>query len=197
MALPPLATVADLDDRGVTVDSSETRVVETALAAASAEIRDAAGCPISQTTSTVEVEAPSGPWLRLPAPPVETVTEVALDGQTVSDWRLVAGTLWRRAGWLPQHGPGVVTVTYTHGLPTVPEDLVHLVCRIAATTLMAYRSAPDGSALTVDTVTSERIGDYSVNYDNDGKTTEVELSDRLRSRIAARFGNSAGMVGTR
>ncbi|MFM9815823.1 hypothetical protein ACKI16_46040, partial [Streptomyces scabiei] len=89
MALDPLATVADLEARGLTVDPSETTVVETFLAEASAAVREAAGVPISQTVSTVALEGPdNSQWLTLPGPPILSVSAVEIDGVAVTDWRL-------------------------------------------------------------------------------------------------------------
>jgi hypothetical protein len=197
VALSPLATVADLTARGVTVDVSETAFVGVYLAVASAAVREAAGVPISQTTSTIDVEGVATRWLHLPGPPVTAVASVELDGEPVTDWRLRSGQLWRACGWSPGSEPSEVTVTYTHGLPTVPSDIVDLVCRIAAATLIAYRSQPDGEGLAAKDVRSERIGDYSVQYGDGGRITEVELPDYLREQLRARFGGGVAVVKSR
>lgn len=197
MALTLLATVADLTARGLTVQPSETEVAGVYLGVATAAVREAAGCPISQTTSTVTVEGEPSPWQSLPGPPVTAVASVQVDGKPVTDWRLIGGRLWRAGGWSPGAEPSEVTVTYTHGLPTVPADIVDLVCRIAAATLIAYRSQPDGEGLAAKDVRSERIGDYSVQYGDSGRITEVELPEYLREQLAARFGGGATLVRSR
>ncbi|MFJ9558054.1 hypothetical protein ACIRPH_29975 [Nocardiopsis sp. NPDC101807] len=196
MALPALATLDDLAARGVSVGDAETVRVETFLASASAAVRDAAGCAISETTSTISLPGDGEPWLSLPAPPVTAVDEVLVDAQAVTDWRLVGGWLWRPSGWQPTV-PCEVTVTYTHGLPEVPADLVDLVCRIAAAILVASRSSEDGTGIAAGDIRSERIGDYSVTYGDDGGITELELPDHLRRRLAARFGGGIGLVRSR
>jgi hypothetical protein len=197
VALAPLATVADLVALGVAVDASEETLVEGYLTAASSAIRNAAGSPISETTSTIAIEGEPEQRLRLPGPPVTAVATVEIDGSAVTDWRLRSGSLWREQGWSPGCTPSEVTVTYTHGLPEVPADITMLVCRIAATTLMAYRSAPDGSGLAAREVQQERIGDYFVTYGDDGGITELELPERTRNRLAARFGNTAALLRSR
>lgn len=197
MALAPLATVADLTARGVAVAPDEDPIVQTYLDVASAAVRGAAGSPISQTTSTVALEGTPQVWLHLPGGPVTAVTDAALDGRPVTDWRLRTGQLWRGCGWQSGYGPSEVTVTYTHGLPTVPADIVDLVCRIAAATLVAYRSQPDGEGLAAKDIRSERIGDYAVTYGDAGLITEVELPDYLRARLAARFGGGVAVVKSR
>ncbi|MDT3395438.1 hypothetical protein RKE29_02025 [Streptomyces sp. B1866] len=198
MALPPLATVADCTARGLTVEASETAVMGVYLDVASTAVREAAGAPISQTTSTVALEGPDGSlWLDLPGPPVTAVATVAIDGQAVTDWRLRSGRLWRAAGWSPSCEPSEVEITYTHGLPSVPADIVDLVCRIAAAALLAYRAEPDGTGLAARDVRAERIGDYSVTYGDDGRITELELPEYLRERLAARFGGGVAVVESR
>lgn len=197
MASPPLATVADLESRGVTVEDPETAFVQTALATASAAIREAAGCPISQSTSTIEMEGSGSAWLRLPGPPVVAVDTVVLDELAVTDWRLITGKLWRAAGWSPGAGPCLVTATYTHGLDPVPADIVDFVCRMAASALVSHRAVSDGTGIATDNVTHERIGDWAVNYGNDGRVSDMELTTAWRTRLAARFGGGAGMVRTR
>lgn len=197
MALAPLATVADLTARGLTVEASETALAGVYLDVASTAVREAAGCPISQATSTVDVEGDGTQWLSLPGPPVTSVASAELDGTPVTDWRLRSGRLWRAAGWSSGYGPCEVTVTYTHGLPTVPADIVDLVCRIAAATLIAYRAQPGGEGLAARDVRSERIGDYAVQYGDGGRITEVELPDYLREQLAARFGGGTAVVKSR
>lgn len=197
MALAPLATVADLTARGVTVEAAETALAEVYLEVASTAVREAAGTPISQTTSTLALEGEAGQWLTLPGGPVTAVDQVTIDGETVTGWRLLSGRLWRSSGWSRSAEPAAVHVTYTHGLPAVPADIVDLVCRIAVAALVAYRAEDDGTGLAARDVRSERIGDYAVTYGDDGRITEMELPAYLRERLAARFGGGAGLVTSR
>ncbi|AVH57883.1 MULTISPECIES: hypothetical protein [Streptomyces] len=198
MALQPLATVADLEARGLTIAPEEVAIVGTYLQEASAAVREAAGVPISQTASTVDLEGPDdSQWLTLPGPPIQSVSVVEIDGQAVTDWRLRSHRLWRAGGWSSGDAPTEVTVTQIHGLPTVPEDLVGLVCRIAAAVLVAYRSQPGGEGLAAKDIRSERIGDYSVQYGDGGRITEIELPDYLREQLAARFGGGVAVLRSR
>ena len=197
--LAPLATTADLTNRGVTIAPADATVFATYLDVASAAVRDAAGSPISSTVSTVSGLYGDSDRLMLPGPPVTAVTTVTIDGTAVTDYKLVDGSLYRVCWWLsPTNGlPAPVTVTYTHGLPQVPADIVDLVCRMTLSAVVAATSASDGSGLAVNDVASERLGDYSVTYNSEAGVTEMELSDRTRSRLRARFGDSAVMVRTR
>lgn len=188
MALAPLATIADLTARGVTVAAGETAAVNVYLDVASTLLRDAADSPISQTTSTVNLEGTGG-RLHLPGKPVTAVSAVLADGVALSDYKLLNGALARPCGF----SEGVeYTVTYTHGLATVPSDIVDLVCRLVGQELLALRAGETGSRA----VKSERIGDYSVTY-ADTETGSMALSDFQRNRLAARFGNGAGVVRSR
>lgn len=191
MALDPLATIADLEARGVTVDPSETDAVTAFLDTASAIVRDAAGSPISQTTATVELEGSRHSRLRLPSTPVTAVSSVELDGSAVSDYRLTGASLWRSCGWQSGCGPSTVSVTYTAGYAAVPADVVDLVCRLVARQLVAYRDSGDGTGMADRLRMQERIGDYSVMYANGAADTafsDIELPQHLRTRLAARFG---------
>lgn len=195
--MAPLATVGDLEARGLAIDPSEADVVGVYLGVASAAVREAAGSVISRTTSTISLEGERGQWLTLPGLPVVSVVQVAIDGRTVTDWRLRSERLWRAAGW-SGYEPSEVTVTYTHGLADVPEDIVDLVCRMTAAALVAYRSEDGGTGLAADKeVTSERLGDWAVTYGSDGRITEMDLPQYWRERLAARFGNGITVLRSR
>ncbi|WP_055693006.1 hypothetical protein [Streptomyces prasinopilosus] len=190
MALAPLATVDDLEARGLAVDPSEAAVVNVYLGVASTAVREAAGTAISRTTSTVTLEGVPGQRLTLPGVPVVSVDAVTVDGRTETGWRLSSGRLWRAAGWSGRE-PSEIEVTYTHGLVEVPADIVDLVCRMVAAALKAYRAEDGGEGLAADKeVTSERLGDWAVTYGSDGRVTEMELTQHWRERLAARFGSS-------
>ncbi|MFF8473886.1 hypothetical protein [Streptomyces sp. NPDC015414] len=191
MALSPLATIADLEARGVTVAESESDFVNVCLDTASAIVREAAGAPITETTSTITLEGDRVQRLRLPGPPVRSVSEVRLDGTLVpaTDWKLASGTLYRGSGWQPGPEPCDVEVTYVHGLAIVPADLVDLVCRMAGQALMKFRDAPD--AYGSKPIVQERIGDYSATYAYELTYSDMELPKYLRARLAARFGGGA------
>lgn len=199
MALAPLATVADLAKRGLTVQEAELEVAGVYLDGASAVVRQAAGVPISETTSTLTLEGDASPWLSLPGPPVRSVQAVAVDGAALEadDYRLRSGRLWLARGWSYRREPSEVTVTYTHGLPEVPADIVDVVCRLAAAALLAHRESGDGSDLAARPVIQERIGDYSATYSYSPQFSEMELPAYLRKQLAARFGGGVSVVRSR
>lgn len=190
MALADLATSADLSARGV--DVTDTDLVAAMLAAASAAVREAAGSAISEQTSTVTLEAPEGRYLALPSLPVTEVDTVEIDGEAVTDWTLVSGSLWRSCGWT-QCEPALVEVTFTHGLAEVPADIVNLVCMFAAA---GMASASEGSRAGV---VGERIDDYSVQYAQgaDAVATALEVPERTARMLRARFGGGVYVTGER
>lgn len=198
MALDPLATAGDLTARNITVPSGMN--ADTLLASASAEVRDAAGCAISQLTSTIELVLDD--WtceIELPAPPVTAVSALSIDGAVISQSTLTSGVWsagWRRVGdsillnrvdYCP---PATATVTYTHGLPNVPEDIVDLVCG-----MVSIAAAADGDYGSAGRLKSVRLGDYSEATDTPPGTespSPFTLPDRTREQLRARFGNSVG-----
>lgn len=194
MALDPLATKSDLEKRGVDVDSD---AANPALAAASAAVRDAAnGHPISQVTTTVTLPAVPGCWLRLPSPPVTAVTAVEVGGTDVlADVVLRDGELYRSTGWRDGLYPfDEIVVTYTHGFAEVPADIVDLVCALAAASIKA--AADDYAAKT--NVATETIDDYRVGYVDaeQAVASVVELPERTKRNLAARFGGGAYVLGS-
>lgn len=172
------------------ITAEETDLVAGYLAVASALVRNAAGSPVSQTTSTVTIEG-RGSRLALPGLPVTAVSAVAVDGVTVTDWKLFSGALARPCGF---PSGTAVTVTYTHGLPEVPADIVDIVCRLAGQELVKFRANPD--AIAEKPVIQERIGDWSATFGYTVLFSDMELPAYLRLRLAARFGNGAGMLRT-
>lgn len=190
MALPNLATVADLQDRSI--DTTNTTLVETMLKVASAIVRSAAESPIAQATSTVALTAWGDTLLDLPGQPVTNVASASIDGSTVGDYKLASGRLWRRGGWGCESEPSEVVVTLTHGFPEAPADIVDLVCNLA--------SAGSAAAVSGDTfdprVVMERIDDYTVQFAQGAEavSTVMDLSDAARRRLRIRFGGGASVI---
>lgn len=165
---------------------------------ASAAVREAAGVPISETTSTVSLAGTCDRWLRLPGPPVTAVASVEIDGAAVTDWKLGDGLLWRRRGWQPSDEPVRVTVEQTHGLPEVPVDIVGMVCALVGMALRLVHSSADGagaSPLPQDVV-SVGIDDYRVAFKQDGNRnlTVFTIPERVQRALKARFGGGASMM---
>lgn len=188
MALTPLATAADLPSLWQAhADSGR------ALLVASAAIRDAAGAAISEETSTVTVSAPSGTLLGLPGP-VTAVASVSLDGDalTSDEYEVLSNGLWRRGGW--GCAPVPVTVTYTHGLAAVPDDIVAYVCTLAVAWL-EHQESGGGSTAGLKSV---KIDDAAESYNDEaaGRISPVYIPADDRQWLRARFGGGAVVVET-
>lgn len=192
MALPDLASSADLSDRGITID--DPTVESTMLAVASAIVREAAGGPVLENESTVVLTAWGETLLDLPGQPVTAVSAVTLDDDTLDadDYKLANGRLWRRGGWGCSHEPSNVEVTLTHGLPEVPADIVDLVCNLAS----AGAAAASSGESFDPRVAVERIDDYSVEWraGSEAVASVMELPAGTRARLRARFGGGSGVV---
>lgn len=205
MALAALASTADLTARGITWTSpAEDSLVTKFLAEASTAVREAAGVPISRVTSTVVVAGGANQWLRLPGPPVASVSSVSIDGTAVAstDRKLVDDRLWRCDGWRPLCEPSLVTVTMVHGLLEVPEDIIGMVCVLVAAALRAKRAATDGTGLASPPadVTSIAIDDYRVSFaqnPDDRQVTVFTIPERVKDSLRSRFGGGVAMVPSR
>lgn len=193
--MDPLATIADLTARDIT---GTTSTLDALLAAASAEVRSAAGVPISRETVTVSWPGTPRQWLTMPCQPIVSAADVLLDGDEITDWRKVGGRLWRRSGWAVRGEPVEVTATITGGLDPVPEDIVDLVCSMVGAGL-ARLSEGDGYA-SRDDKASVRIDDFAESYitaSGDRLAGVMELPRATRRRLAARFGGGAYVVEAR
>lgn len=190
MALPDLATEANLSTRGV--DVSNTALVAEMLAVASAIVRGAAASPILEATSTVSLTAWGEQSLRLPGLPVSAVATVEVDGVARTDWTLTdSSALWSLRGWGLGVEPGTVEVTMTHGLPAVPAEIRNLVCDLAA---LGIATAADGAHDV--RVVAERIDDYSVEFAQGAEVvaSAMTLPPLTRSWLRARFGGGVAVV---
>lgn len=197
MALPALATLDDLGYRGVDT-LTNAPLAARLLASASEAVRSAARHPILRTTSTVDLQGPSSPWLPLPAPPVSAVSAVAVDGASVTGWRLFpggrllhpdgTGCQWSAPGCL-----SLVTVTYTHGLVEVPADVVDLVCGLVAGALSRVSGGYDPGIGVVSVQVDDAQEQYAVGAD--ARSGAMELPHSTRAWLESRFASPAYVVG--
>jgi len=197
VALAPLATAADLSAYGI--DITNTTAVVQVLAAASAAVRDAAGCAITRETSTVTLSTDASQRFELPARPVVSVASVTLNGVTLTegtDYVLRGSNLWRVGQPWQERGdiPSELVVTFTHGLAETPADIVDLVCSLAGAALSAMS---DGYASHAG-VQYESIDDYRVGYETgaDATASVMELPERTRLSLRRRFGNPFMVAGS-
>lgn len=194
MTLSPLATTTDLTLRNIILPGNMDAT--TALASATDAVREAAGCPISQTTSTVTLVVTEQDWLDLPAGPVSAVASImcgvtALTFTKVGDSVRIDPQSWPTGTELPVE----VVVTYTHGLPIVPADVVDLVCQI-----VAIAAGQDGDPGAGGKLTGVRLGSYSETYSIPAGTespSPYALPETVKNSLRARFGTASAVVQVR
>lgn len=199
----PLATPTDLANL-LQVDpytGAELTHVTDLLARASGEIRSAIGqivTLVEDDTISLPVEE-LGTELELPELPVVSVSAVAIDDKAVTDYKLIGSKLYRWLGWADRAlywigQPANVTVTYTHGIATVPEELNTLCCSLAA--YAKAQLAATGTLGPMPGVASEAIDDYRrVNTTGDAAIAHVmELPEGTKKRLRAAYGTGAATV---
>lgn len=179
--LPNLATQADATAYGY-------GTISTALfARASARVRGYVRQEITAGTSTIVVR---GPVVLLPQRPVTAVTSI-VDSDTDPDnpytledheWTL------RNGGFLETpHFGGNLTVTYSHGFATLPDELIELVCGVAARLGEVNPAAAAG-------VQQETGGSESVTYGFDSYNAISELSTGEKRVLDRLFPKRGGVV---
>lgn len=202
MAFATTADLATLLDRAFT--TSETLQVDRIMEAATAFIRDEVGAHIApRLTSTVTVTVPQHEqWIDLPQRPVVSVDTVAVNGSPVDSarWALVDGALYFEApGWSSRRHSNV-TVTFSHGFVSAPEDVRDHCLVIAAQMLAEIEASGSPSSAGIQS-RSESIDDHdeSVSYETGpGANSTIELPRRVAERLRARYGRSSiSSVGAR
>lgn len=150
-------------------DADQIASCERAITEATAAIKNYCHQTIAEVEDdeyVFDVVAPR--WrLVLPEIPVTSVASVVEDGETLTegdDEDYVVGNdgiLWRRGARWPA-GPQIVTVTYTHGYTTLPNDVVGVCTRAASRVFQAGLRAAEVEG--VPGVASKSLGDFSVSF---------------------------------
>ena len=190
-----LIAIEDLEAYDVELDLSSSRVAAF-IAEASAEVIDAAGAPILQQRSEVELTAMPSKILPLPGLPIAEIHSVKVEGVPFTGWKRLTGGLFREDGW-SRCGLETVTVDYTHGLGAVPADIKGLVCRMVIAALLQAEDGADGLAINNGRLSSFAVDDYKESYATGEEVeavTEMTLPERTRQRLAKRFGNNGPVV---
>lgn len=184
--MEPLATIDALEARGITVDDADR--ADNALADISALVRAYTGQTFTLVTDDLTRIRTRNGEVRLPQRPVVDVTAVAtVDGSTV-DYVWDAGEVVflsgfgvslnsfevepfrNRATWLD--------VTYSHGYATTPDDILAVVCGLAAKALAREPTGAD--------VTQESAGPFSRSFSTSSMALGVperSILDRYRRPI--------------
>lgn len=199
----PLATPTELSTL-LKVDpytGTELAQVTDLLDKASAEIRAAIGQYITRVDDeTIELPVYSRELLLdLPELPVVSVSAALIDGTAVADYKPVGSKLYRRYGWLSDAGcgyePSVVTVTYTHGMTEIPEEL-NTLCLALAAAGKAQIADGSGTLGPIPGVVSEAIDDYRVQNagGEDAVPHVMTLPEATIERLRARYGTGVALV---
>lgn len=116
----------------------------------------------------ITLDCSGGYKLFLPELPVVEVVSVVEDGETLTaddDYKLGQHGILHRVGQDWASGIQVITVTYSHGYSTIPDDIVAVCVRVASRAYQAgLRSAESAG---VPGVASKSLGDFSVTYSSE------------------------------
>jgi len=158
--------VVDVLQRAIT-DTDEAISCQRAIVEATAAIKNYC----HQTVELVEDDAYtfdvwSSCWkLFLPELPVVSVASVVEDEETLDvddDYQLANYGQLVRVGQRWETGVQIVTVTYTHGYSTIPDDVAAVCARSAARRFQAGLKAADSDG--VPGITAKALGDFSVSF---------------------------------
>lgn len=188
-----LATLNDLTKYHVNFEGRQSEA-EALLESVSAAVTAAAGTPIIKGTYTVHLTGETSRKQDLPCKPVHSVQKVLINGEEITDYKLLGNALYREEQWSGTGIPNTVTVTFTAGLERVPEDIIRLVCILVAAGL----NQSSGDSITLHRGEAyERIDDYQIGYTQGGNEIldSAELPEATRQMLRARFGGSAISIG--
>lgn len=115
------------------------------------------------TNEMITLDCAGGTKLFLPELPVVSVASVVEDGEALvvtDDYKLGQYGILHRVDDVWASGIQIVTLTYTHGYATIPDDVVGVCTRAAS---RAYQAGLAAAAVgAVSGVASMTLGDYSV-----------------------------------
>ena len=145
---------------------------------ASARVRGYTRQNITSATSTISLRSP----FLLPERPVTSVSSITYTDADGSTATLTADTDYTIEGQYviaPDYQYKYLTVTYTHGFETLPDELVEVVCAVAA----RMAATPSGLA---SGIASESADGEQITYGSDafGGVTELTSAEkRVLDRI--------------
>jgi hypothetical protein len=161
--------------------STATLLVE----CATATIQGVVGHRLVRATDTANIPSPDGPWLQLPQWPVVSVSSVAIDGTTVTDYSMISTRLWRVLGWQTSSTtPSVANVTYTHGYASTDQAL-QLARSVCLSLAAAAYTNPEGA-------TQVKIDDYAAAYTEIAR--QLEAAPRLKDLLRGQYGGAIAAV---
>lgn len=169
--MPDFATVADVAEflQVEIATAGQIAAASAALRSATAAIRNYCRQMLTEVVGDViTLDGKGRPQLLLPQLPVIAVASVAENDVTltaVTDYMLGQhGILYRAAGgWAC--GIQNITVTYSHGYDTLPDDIIAVCIRAAARAYQAGLKSADSEGVLG--VASKSLGDFSVAYQSE------------------------------
>lgn len=158
----------------ITISDDKLLSIERAIEEATAAIQNYTNQTLELVESdSVTFDGRGGNKLYLPQLPVVSVSSVTVDDVALvvtTDYKLGQhGILYRVGNWWT---PGIqnITVVYSHGYATLPDDIVSVCARAAARIYQAGLSTADINGNP--SIASIGLGDYNVSYQsspaNDG-----------------------------
>lgn len=149
---------------------------------------------VEVTDEQITIMGTTDSWLALPETPVTDVSAVEIDGEAVTDYKLVGSRLWRACGWsspttntVKVYEPSLVTVTYTHGYAD------------GAQRLERARTAVFGLCVELHENPTGSSGGYSIDDYREGSAggageSGVKVPDGVAAALRRYYGRSAGLV---
>jgi hypothetical protein len=163
------ATIADIEaflQVTITGDAVLEASANRALTEATAAIRNYCHQYIELVSGeAVTLDSPGGARMFLPELPVVSVASVVEDGEALTvtdDYKLGQYGILHRIGRKWFEGIQAITITYTHGYATIPDDIIAVCTRAASRGYQAGLRA--GTDEAVIGVTAKSLGDFSVSY---------------------------------
>jgi hypothetical protein len=118
---------------------------------------------------TITLDSTGGTRLFLPQLPVQSITEVIEDGETLTvddDYKLGQYGILHRIGARWAVGIQIVTITYPHGYLVIPDEIVAVCTRAASRAYQAGLKAADSAG--IPGIASKSLGDFSVSFQSEG-----------------------------
>ena len=160
--------------------------VERALTEATAAIRNYCHQYLEAVADDeITLDSGGGARLFLPELPVVEVSAVVEDGESLDvddDYKMGQWGILHRVGRKWAAGIQIVTITYSHGYATLPDDLIAVCTRAAARGFQSGLRAADDEAVVG--VQAKSLGDYSVTY---GSEQSGGSGDGIMGASAARM----------
>lgn len=147
-------------------DADKIAACERAIAEATEAIRNYCHQHIERVgDDEITLDCAGGTRMFLPELPVVSIAEVIEDDEVLDeddDYKLGQWGILHRVGCDWEAGIQIITITYTHGHATLPDDIVAVATRAAARVYQVGLRASDTDG--VPGVSAKSLGDYSVSY---------------------------------